>query len=83
MQQNAPQQRRPTKDYAPRKRKSNAAKVLPLMLLFAAALGLMYFVFPKEAGKHIGGSQYDGLVISEVMAANSSAVPDEDRKSVV
>jgi len=78
MQQNAPQQRRPTKDYAPRKRKSNAAKVLPLMLLFAAALGLMYFIFPKEAGKHIGGSQYDGLIISEVMAANSSAVPDEN-----
>lgn len=52
--------------------------VLPLMLLFVVSLGLMYFVFPKEAGKHVGSSIYDGLVISEVMAANSSAVPDEN-----
>jgi len=78
MQQNAPQQRRPTKDYAPRKRKSRIATILPLLLLFTALLAVMYFVFPKEAGKHVGSSIYDGLVISEVMAANSSAVPDEN-----
>ncbi|HNW86551.1 MAG TPA: lamin tail domain-containing protein [Candidatus Limiplasma sp.] len=78
MQQNAPQQRRPTKDYSPRKHKSRAATVLPLLLLFIALLAAMYFVFPKEAGKHVGSSIYDGLVISEVMAANSSAVPDEN-----
>ena len=67
MQQNAPQQRRPTKDYAPRKRKSRLMAVLPLMLLFAALLGVMYLIFPKQAGKHVGSSVYDGLVISEVM----------------
>ncbi len=78
MQQNAQQQRRPTKDYAPRKRKSRLITVLPLMLLFVALLGVMYFVFPKEAGMHVGSSVYDGLVISEVMAANASAVPDEN-----
>ncbi|NLI22564.1 MAG: hypothetical protein GX418_13590 [Clostridiales bacterium] len=78
MQHNAPQQRRPTKDYAPRKRKSRAATVIPLLLLFMALLAVMYFIFPKEAGKHAGSSVYDGLVISEVMAANASAVPDEN-----
>ena len=78
MQQNAPQQRRPTKDYTPRKRKSRIATILPPLLLFTALLAAMYFVFPKEAGKHVGNSVYDGLVISEVMAANSSAVPDEN-----
>ncbi|MEA4927212.1 MAG: lamin tail domain-containing protein [Candidatus Limiplasma sp.] len=78
MQQYAPQQRRPTKDYTPRKRKSRIATVLPIAVLFVLALGIMYFVFPKEAGKHVGASRYDGLVISEVMAANGSAVPDEN-----
>ena len=78
MQQNAQQQRRPTKDYAPRKRKSRLRIVLPLLLLFVALLAVMYAVFPKEAGKHVGSSVYDGLVISEVMAANTSAVPDEN-----
>ena len=78
MQQNTPQKRRPTKDYAPRNRKSRAAAVIPLMLLFFVLLGVMYFIFPKEAGKHVGSSVYDGLVISEVMAANTSAVPDEN-----
>ena len=77
MQQNAPQQR-PTKDYAPRKRKSRAAAIVPLMLLFVALLAAMYFVFPKEHGRHVGTSIYDGLIISEVMAANQSAVPDEN-----
>ena len=78
MQQNTPQQHRPTKNYAPRKRRSRAASILPITLLFVVLLAGMYFVFPKEAGKHIGSSTYDGLVINEVMAANSSAVPDEN-----
>lgn len=70
--------RRPHRDYRPRKRKSQARKVLPLMLVFVALLAVMYAVFPKQAGRHVGSSHYDGLVISEVMAANSSAVPDEN-----
>ncbi|MEA5016516.1 MAG: hypothetical protein VB099_18345, partial [Candidatus Limiplasma sp.] len=65
--------RRPVKDYTPKKRKSRAAAVLPLLLLFVALLAGMYAVFPKQAGRHVGSSMYDGLVISEVMAANSSA----------
>lgn len=69
---------RPRRDYRPRKRKSQARKVLPLMLVFVALLAVMYAVFPKQAGRHVGSSHYDGLVISEVMAANSSAVPDEN-----
>lgn len=43
-----------------------------------ALLALMYVLFPKEAGRHVGHSQYEGLVISEVMSANNSAVPDEN-----
>ena len=78
MQHSSPRNRRPTKSYAPRKRKTRAAAVIPLMLLFLACIALMYFIFPKDAGKHVGSSVYDGLVISEVMAANSSAVPDEN-----
>lgn len=70
--------RRPHRDYRPRKRKSQARKVLPLMLVFVALLAVMYAVFPKQAGRHVGSSHYNGLVISEVMAANSSAVPDEN-----
>ena len=72
--------RRPQKDYAPRRRKSQARTVLPLLLLFVALLAVMYAVFPKQAGRHVGSSHYTGLVISEVMAANNSAVPDEDGK---
>ena len=71
-------QRRPTKDYAPRKRKSQAAAVVPLLLLFVGLLFMMYLIFPKQPGRHVGPSMYNGLVISEVMSANSSAVPDED-----
>lgn len=69
---------RPTKDYAPHKRKSRLWSVLPLMVLFAVLLGIMYVVFPKEAGRQVGTTQYDGLVISEVMSANATAVPDEN-----
>jgi hypothetical protein len=72
------QKQRPTKDYAPRKRKSHLVSVLPLAVLFAALLAVMYVVFPKEAGRRVDTTQYDGLVISEVMAANASAVPDEN-----
>lgn len=54
--------------------------MLPLLLLFVALLAVMYAVFPKQAGRHVGSSHYTGLVISEVMAANNSAVPDEDGK---
>ncbi len=70
-------QKRPTKDYAPRKRKSRILSILPWLLLFVALLAVMYFIFPKEAGRSSGTTIYDGLIISEVMAANSSAVPDE------
>ena len=69
---------RPRKDYAPKKRKTQAQKVLPLLLLFSALLIVIYLVSPKEAGRRVGESRFDGLVISEVMAANNSAVPDEN-----
>lgn len=82
MQYNAPQQQRPAprprKDFAPKKRRSRALSALPFLLLFVALLIVLYLIFPKEAGKHITHSKYDGLVFSEVMSANSSAVPDEN-----
>ena len=52
--------------------------MLPLLLLFSALLIAIYLISPKEAGRRVGGSRFDGLVISEVMAANNSAVPDEN-----
>ena len=67
---------RPARDYAPKKRKNKNLANLPLLLIFIALLALMYVIFPKEAGRHVGHSQYEGLVISEVMSANNSAVPD-------
>jgi len=70
-------QRRPARDTAPRRQKSRREAVLPLMLLFIGLLFMMYLIFPKEPGRHVGPSEYDGLVISEVMASNSFAVPDE------
>ena len=73
-----PSTSRPRRDYTPKKRKSQAQKVLPLLLLFSALLIVIYLVSPKEAGRRVGGSRFDGLVISEVMAANNSAVPDEN-----
>lgn len=69
---------RPRKDYAPKKRKSKALTILPLMLLFIVLLVAMYLIFPKEAGRHVGTSMYDGLIFSEVMSANSASVPDEN-----
>ena len=42
--------RRPTKDYAPRKLKSQLLSVLPLVLVFAVTLlAIMYIVFPKAS----------------------------------
>ena len=69
---------RPRKDCMPGNRKSQARSVLPLLLLFTCLLAIMYVLFPKRAGRHTGANAYDGLVISEVMASNSSAVPDEN-----
>ena len=68
----------PQKEYKPRRRRSRIASILPVMLLFVFLLLVMYIVFPKTAGQHVGSTVYDGLIISEVMAANSSAVPDEN-----
>ena len=73
-----PVTRRQRKDYHPKRKKKKGLGVLPLLLLFVALLVFMYIIFPKEAGRHVGPSHYDGLVISEVMAANNSAVPDEN-----
>ena len=85
MQDNMPPNRpnprvpqRPRKDCMPGNRKSQARSVLPLLLLFTCLLAIMYVLFPKRAGRHTGANAYDGLVISEVMASNSSAVPDEN-----
>lgn len=78
MQPNPRQQSRPTKSYEPKKRKTRAASVLPLMLLFVALLIVMWMIFPKEAGHQAGTTKYTGLVISEVMSSNSTAVPDEN-----
>ncbi len=80
MQYQASQQpARPRQSYKPRKKnpKTTLSKAA-LLLLFLALLVIMYLIFPKEAGRHIGSSMYDGLVFSEVMSANSTAVPDEN-----
>lgn len=73
-----PVRQRPRRDYTPKRKKNKALSTLPLLILFVALLAVMYFIFPKEAGRHIGSSIYEGLVISEVMASNASAVPDEN-----
>ena len=41
-------------------------------------LASIFFLLPLGAGKHIGHSVYKGLLISEVMSANATAVPDEN-----
>lgn len=65
----------------PEKPKRKRSKgIIPIMIVFALLLAGMYIVFPKKAGRHIGSSIYDGLIISEVMAANNTAVPDENGK---
>lgn len=78
MQSNVPGQRRPTKNYAPRIRQNRAKTLVPLMLLFIVVLAAIFFLLPKEAGKRIGHSVCKGLLISEVMSANATAVPDEN-----
>ncbi len=77
-QRNTPAGRRTRRDYQPKKKKNKSMSTLPLLILFVVLLAVMYMIFPKEAGRHVGSSYYDGLVISEVMAANRSAVPDEN-----
>ncbi len=52
-----------------------------LSMLVLALLAIMCAFFPKQAGRHIG--QYDGLVVSEAMASNASAVPDANGGSDV
>ena len=37
---------RPTRDYAPKKRKNKNLANLPLLLIFVALLALMYVIFP-------------------------------------
>ena len=71
-------QRRPAKGYSPKKHKSQVMAVAPLLLLFIGLLFVMYLLFPKEPGRRVGAPMYSGLVISEVMASNSFAVPDEN-----
>ncbi len=75
---------------SPRRKKPS---VLPGLLLMLAVLAVMVAVLPKEPLTHAMTSVqspdgqapegtpsaiYQGLVISEVMSANSSAVPDEN-----
>ena len=80
MQYQASQQpARPRQSYKPRKKNNRMTfSKAALLLLFLALLVIMYLIFPKEAGRHIGSSMYEGLVFSEVMSANSTAVPDEN-----
>jgi len=77
----------------PKKQKAFSKRsVVPLLALFAAVLVLLVIISPKEpqtravatvatADGHVvstaASATYDGLVISEVMGANQSAVPDE------
>jgi len=83
----APQSRSGIKSH----RKNRTSTVL-IILALIAILALMYLVFPKgtqtRAVKTLGGMvngaqankdpYYDPLIISEVMAVNTSAVPDEN-----
>ena len=84
----SPQKRRPAG--GPKRKKPS---VLPGLFLLLAVLTLMVMVLPREPLTHAMTSVqspdgqapqgtpsaiYKGLVISEVMSANSSAVPDEN-----
>ncbi len=84
----SPQKRMPSG--GPRRKKPS---VLPSLLFLLAILVLMVSILPKEPLTHAATSiqspdgqapqgtpsdLYQGLVISEVMSANSSAVPDEN-----
>ncbi len=83
-----PQKRKPSG--VPKRKKPS---VLPSLLFMLAVLAIMITVLPKEPLTHAMTSvqtpdgqvpqgspsaAYQGLVISEVMTANSSAVPDEN-----
>lgn len=78
MRSSPPDRKKPVKAKPSRKHISRVMSVIPAMLLFAGLLVILYLVFPKTAGKKNVPSVYDGLVISEVMASNSFAVPDEN-----
>lgn len=85
-----PVNRRPKQaSRAPKKKRS----VVPALLACAAALALLVILLPKEPLKQatttVGASDgqvaaalpagaYEGLRISEIMSANSAAVPDEN-----
>ncbi len=83
-----PQKHRPSGVPKPKK-----PSVLPSLLFMLAVLAVMIYALPKEPLTHAMTSvqspdgqapkgtplaSYQGLVISEVMSANSSAVPDEN-----
>ncbi|HNX61208.1 MAG TPA: hypothetical protein PKN45_01100, partial [Candidatus Limiplasma sp.] len=56
------------------------AILLPLCIA-VTLLGILYFALPKAKTRYDSiQTLYCGLTISEVMAANSSAVPDENGK---
>ncbi len=84
----SPQKRKPSG--GPRRKKPS---VLPNLMMLLAILAIMVYVLPKEPLTHASTSiqspdgqapqgtpstAYQGLVISEVMSANSSAVPDNN-----
>lgn len=81
-----PQKRKPTQ-------KRKKPSVLPSLMLLMALLAVIVLVLPKEPLTHAAtslqadngqapagtpSSEYKGLLISEIMSANSSAVPDEN-----
>ncbi len=87
-----PVSRRPQKRKTSSGRKRRKTSVVPGLLALLAVLALMVAVLPKDPLAHamvsIGNpdgqapvgtpsDKYNGLVISEVMSANSSAVPDD------
>lgn len=74
------------------KQRENSKGIMPVLLLFTTMLALMILLLPKEptsrattafsrersgAASESQISYYEGLRISEVMPANSSAVPDD------
>ena len=76
-EQNKPKPR-PTRDYAPKNKRSKVTSSVQMLLLFIVLLIILYVIFPKQPSRANDPSMYYGLVISEVMSANISAVPDEN-----
>ena len=68
----------PKKKYSPKKRKSPLKGNIAILLIFILILAIMYYVFPKENGRHYTKTRYTGLMINEVMSANTSALPDQN-----